>query len=112
MAMTDPDLASIRDEVGDQPADTVVDEWFDELGHWLPVAIRILKRRRANAAAGGQEVSTFSMDGVLSVGLSKASLPGLEAQIYRLEAVWAKLNGPDETTGVISARIGRPDRYR
>ena len=47
MAITDRDLACIRDEVGDEPADSTLEDWFDELGNWLPVAIRVLKRRRA-----------------------------------------------------------------
>lgn len=112
MTMTDTDLAHIRDEVGDQPADTVIDDWFDELGHWLPVAIRVLKRRRANAAAGGQQTKTFSLDGVLSVGLSTADLPKLDTQIARLEAAWAAEQGGVDEDAVTTARIRRPDRYR
>ena len=109
--MTDSDLAHIRDEVGDDPTDTVLDDFFDELGHWLPVAIRVLKRRRANASAGGQETKSFSLDGVLSVGLSTANLTNLDQQITRLEAQWAAENGAD-TDGVTTARITRRDRYR
>lgn len=111
MAMTDNDLAHIRDEVGDEPDDTTIDDYFDELGHWLPVAIRVLKRRRANAAAGGQETKSFSLDGVLSVGLSTANLSNLDAQIASLETLWAAEQG-DAADGVSTARIRRADRYR
>jgi len=111
MSMTERDLAQIRDEVGDDPTDQVLDDYFDELGHWLPVAIRVLKRRRANAAAGGQQTKTFSLDGVLSVGLSTADLKNLDEQITRLEALWAGEQG-DGTGGVTTARITRRDRYR
>ena len=111
MAMTDTDLARIRDEVGDDPDDNALDDYFDELGHWLPVAIRVLKRRRANAAAGGQETKSFSLDGVLSVGLSTANLTNLDAQIARLEAQWVGEQG-DDTGRVTTARIPRRDRYR
>lgn len=109
MAITDRDLASIRDEVGDEPDDGTLEDWFDELGNWLPVAIRVLKRRRANSAAGGQEVSSFGLDGVMTVGLSKADGKGLDAQILRLEALWDAQNG---TPAVTSAPILRRDRYR
>ena len=112
MAMTDLDLARIRDEVGTDPDDNTLDDYFDALGHWLPVAIRVLKRRRANAAAGGQETKTFSLDGVLSVGLSTANLSDLNKQIDRLEAAWAAEQGGTDGTGVSTARIRRPDRYR
>lgn len=110
--MTDIDLAHIRDEVGDEPDDSTIDDWFDELGHWLPVAIRVLKRRRANAAAGGQQTKSFSIDGVLSVGLSTADLSKLDDQIARLEALWAAEQAGQPVGGVTTARIGRPDRYR
>lgn len=111
MAMQDTDLARIRDEVGDQPDDTTLDDYFDELGHWLPVAIRVLKRRRANAAAGGQETKSFTLDGVLSVGLSTANLSNLDAQIARLETAWDAEQGV-AASGVTTARITRRDRYR
>lgn len=110
MAMTDGDLALIRDEVGTSPDDGTLEGWFDELGHWLPVAIRVLKRRYADASAGGQEVSTFGLDGVLNVGFSKANLASLLAQITRLEGL---LNPVDDTSGRLQiAPILRPDRYR
>lgn len=112
MAMTDTDLALIRDEVGDEPDDTSVENVFDVVGHWLPTAIRILKRRRANAGAGGQEVSSFGLDGVMTVGLSKADLKGLDTQILRLEGQWANLNSEPDPTVATNARIGRADRYR
>lgn len=109
--LTDTDRALIRDEIGTSPEDTTLDEWHAELGHWLPVAIRALKRRLADASAGGQEVSSFGLDGVLTVGLTKADTKALTAQIQTLEARWAALNGPTDA-GPYTARITRPDRYR
>lgn len=110
--ITSTDQALIRDEVGDDPSDDTLEEWFDELGHWLPVAIRVLKRRFANASAGGQEVSSFGLEGVLNVGFSKASLTNLSAQITRLEAAWAALNDAPVTNTMQVAPLVRWDRYR
>lgn len=103
--MTDEDLALVRDEIGDQPDDTTIAGYFEELDDWRRVALRVLKRRRATAAAGGQQTKSFSLDGVLSVGLSTADFRTLDAQIARLEAL---LDGGVVTTG----RVTRPDRYR
>jgi len=105
-------LSLIRDEVGTLPDDNTLEEWFDELGHWLPVAIRVLKRRYADASAGGQEVSTFGLDGVLNVGFSKASLTGLAAQIARLEERWAAEQGGTASNFLQTAPLLRADRYR
>jgi len=108
MALADTDIALIRDEIGATPDDADLYEMGDELGHWLPVAIRVLKRRRADATAGGSEATTFSLAGVFSVGLSKADLRSLDSQIERLEAQWAAYNG--EAVGVVVGRMVRPDR--
>lgn len=109
--LTPGDLALLRDEIGSNPDDTTLEGWYDELGHWLPVAIRALKRRRADATAGGTETTSFSLDGVLSVGLSKADLKALDRQIAYLENRWAAQSAtPDPTPNV--TRIVRPDRYR
>lgn len=109
--MTPTDLAHLRDELGSTPDDATLEEWHDELGHWLPVAIRALKRRRADATAGGQEATSFSLDGVLSVGLSKADIRSLDAQIKRLEDQWATEQGAPDPHPTVT-RIIRPDRYR
>src|SRR5690554_6413742 len=111
MALTPTDIDLIRDEVGNDPTDSVLYAWGDELGHWLPVAIRVLKRRRADASAGGQETTSFALPGVISVGMTKADLRGLDTQIARLEAQWATLNGEDTTRAVVRV-MRRPDRYR
>ena len=102
----------IRDEVGSSPDDDTLETWFTELGHWLPVAIRVLKRRFADASAGGQEVSNFGLEGVLNVGFSKASLTDLSKQIARLEAAWAALNDTPVTNTMQVAPLIRTDRYR
>ena len=43
--ITSTDAALIRDEVGDDPADDTLEEWFAELEHWTPVTIRTLEPR-------------------------------------------------------------------
>lgn len=110
MALTPTDIDLIRDEVGNDPTDSVLYAWGDELGHWLPVAIRVLKRRRADATAGGQETTSFALSGVLSVGMTRADLRALDGQIERLESQWAALNG--EPTGTTVQTMRRPDRHR
>lgn len=111
--MTPEDLELIRDEIGTDPDDGTLEDYFEALGHWLPVAIRVLKRRYADAAAGGQEVSSFGLDGVLTVGFSKANLSNLASQIARLEQAWAELNGaPPRGNRAQVAPVIRPDRYR
>lgn len=100
-------LDLIRDETGETPDDDTIEEYYTTLGHWLPTTIRILKRRYAAAVGGGQETTSFSLDGVLSVGMSKADLNQLQKQIQRLEAQWQA-----EQSGHPSAmsRIIRSDR--
>lgn len=105
-------LNRIRDEIGASPDDDTLEEWFDELGHWIPVALRVLKRRRADAAGGGQEAASFTLSGVLSVSMGKANLTALDGQIERLEALWALENGETPTSGVTFGRIYRPDLAR
>lgn len=97
----------IRDEVGDSPDDSTLEEHFATLGHWILVCVRVLKRRYASAVGGGQETTSFSLDGVMSVGMSKADLNQLHKQITRLEARYQA-----ETTGhpVGMSRIVRVDR--
>lgn len=110
--ITPTDTALIRDEVGSQPDDDTLETWFDELGHWMPVAIRVLKRRFADASAGGQEVANFGLEGVLNVGFTKASLTDLSRQIARLEAAWAALNDAPADNRMQVAPLIRTDRYR
>lgn len=100
-------LDLIRDEIGDTPDDDTLEEYFNALGHWLAVCIRVLKRRYAAAIGGGQETTSFSLDGVMSVGMSKADLNQLQKQITRLEARYKA-----ETSGhpVGMSRIVRADR--
>lgn len=110
--ITTADIDLIRDEIGSQPDDDTLEGWFDELEHWMPVAIRVLKRRFADASAGGQEVSNFTLDGVLGVGFTKASLSDLSRQIARLEAAWAALNDAPVANTMQVAPLVRWDRYR
>ena len=103
--LTDSDLELIRDEIGATPDDDELFDMFDQLGHWLPVAIRVLKRRRADATTSAGAKS-FSLDGVLSVGLSTTDIRALDGQIARLEAEWANYGKTSTNIG----RITRRDR--
>ncbi|HEY8881927.1 MAG TPA: hypothetical protein VIM47_00855 [Dermatophilaceae bacterium] len=87
MALTAADLDLIRDEIGASTPPTDGDLQAYGLAmsdRWRLVALRVLKRRRASSAGGG-EASSFSLSGVLSVSSSKADLGALAAQILRLE---------------------------
>ncbi len=110
MDLTVVDLAHIRDEVGDTPADPTLYALAEDARWWQEIAVRVLRRRRANAAAGGSQTTSFSLDGVLSVGLAKTDLTALDRQIARLDADIAALAG--DPAGVTVGRLKRPDRYR
>ena len=106
------DLQRIRDEIGTSPDDDTIEEIHADTGHWILTALRVLKRRRADAAGGGQETKSFTLTGVLSVGLGSANLSALDRQIERLEALYAGENGEDATSGVTFGRMHRADRAR
>jgi len=103
----DEALPLIRDEIGGTPDDQTLEEHYETLGHWILVSIRVLKRRYADAAGGGQETTSFSLDGVLSVGLSKANLDQLSKQIDRLER---RYRAETAVNGFTQSRIIRTDR--
>lgn len=103
--MDDKSLELIRDEVGETPDDDTLFDMFEALGHWLPVAIRVLKRRYAALSNSGNPTS-FSLDGVLSVGLGKGDLKMLADQISRLETQWANLGTKNHRVG----KVYRTDR--
>jgi|GEM_PF-3446452 len=111
MDLTQSDVDHIRDWVGDTPDDATLYQYGEDATYWQEVALRVLYRRRANAAAGGSQASSFSLEGVLSVGLAKTDMSTLDAQIADLEAQIAALNGAP-VGGVTVARMRRPDRYR
>ena len=106
------DLQRIRDEIGTSPDDDTIEEIHADTGHWILTAVRVLKRRRADAAGGGQETKSFTLTGVLSVGLGSANLSALDRQIERLEALYAGENDEDATSGVTFGRMHRADRPR
>lgn len=106
MALTASDLALIRDETGTEPPDADLNAWYDQLGNWLPVAIRALKRRRAAAGAGGG-VSQVSVPGAIGVTVKGPDLAGLDAQIARLEARWALAQGIPADGATSSSRLCR-----
>jgi hypothetical protein len=81
MAMTDTELAEIRDEVGAEPDDETLDGFFDQLGAATLVSLRVLRRRRGDLL--GQPKS-FTLTGVLSV--TSGEIDALDAHIRRLEA--------------------------
>lgn len=101
----------MRDYVGSSPDDTTLYVLADDATYWQDVAYRVLVRRRADAAAGGNTAKTLALDGVLSVSLSPADLATLTAQIDDLAAQITALNGGPG--GGVSLRVmRRPDRYR
>lgn len=96
------DLERIRDEVGTAPSTTDLRRSYLDLQHWLPVAIRVLKRRRSAAGAGGG-VSQVSIPGALGVTLAKPDLTSLDKQIERLERLWLAEQGlPSGDTATFS----------
>lgn len=110
MELTLTDLDRVRDYVGTSPDDAALYALADSVTWWQEIAMRVLERRRADAAAGGRTAKTFALDGVLSVSLTPADLATLTAQIADLTAQVVALNGGP---GVVSVgRIRRPDRYR
>ena len=107
--MNPTELARVRDEIGSSPDDDALDEIHAETGHWVLTAIRVLKRRRADAAGGGQEASSFSLSGVLSVSLGKVNVMAIDAQIERLEALWSVESGHPVGAGVTFGAFARRD---
>ncbi len=99
-------LELIRDEVGSTPDDDTLEELYDLLENWMLVALRVLRRRYADAAGGGQSATSFTLSGVMSVGLSKTDLTSLQTQINRLQGLYDASRG--RTLG--QARIVRDDR--
>lgn len=106
MALTDVDLAWIRDEIGDAtpPSDGDLEDTWDLLGHRILVALRIIKRRRAALAGGG--VQSIAIPGAVSVSL-RSDLKSLDAQIARLEAEYEAETGVDLPGGASSTRLRR-----
>jgi hypothetical protein len=101
MALTDADLTWIRDEIGTSvpPGNGLLEEWFDELGSRAAVALRVLKRRRADLA--GAEVASVSLAGVASVQL-RSNIASLDRQIGRLEGIVAGEGGEAEPEGRVT----------
>ena len=122
MSLSATDLALIRDESGTAPPPLDVDlsPASDDTAalpggpHWLPVAIRSLKRRRAAVVGGGGgSVEQLNLSGVLAVTLSKADTVELTKQIQRLEYRWQALSGnPADEPLAGSGRLQRRDVER
>lgn len=109
MDLAPADLDRIRDYTGSTPDDNTLYRYGDDFTYWQEVALRVLRRRLADAN-NGAAATTFALDGVLSVGLGKTDLTNLSAQIDDLQAQLDALNG--DPSGATHARIRRPDRYR
>lgn len=105
--LTTDELALVRDEIGSAvpPTDASLHKSHDELGSWRAVALRVLKRRRADLA--GSEVASVTLPGVAAVSL-RSNVAGLDRQIVRLEAELAAEAG--DLDGVPGARVGRVHR--
>jgi len=111
MELSSSDLDRVRDYVGSTPDDTTIYTHAETATYWQDIALRILKRRRADAAAGGQQTTSFGLDGVFTVGMSKADLGSLDTQIAALQAELAALSS-DAPAGVSVGVIRRTDRPR
>ena len=85
-------LAWLRDEVGDSPETSELNEMFDRLGSVRDVAIAVLRRRRANLLAS--PLST-TLQGVASVNYSE-NVKALERRIAALERLD---DDPSDTPG-------------
>lgn len=111
MSLSDVNLALIRDEVGDTPDDSTLEELYADLAQvsWIPTALRVLRRRRA-AQAGG-EVKNVSLPGGLSIGLA-GNLASLDRQIARLEAMLHTVDPDAEPDTAAVGRITRPGAGR
>ena len=109
MPLSTVDLNWVRDEIGTAtpPTDSDLNTSFDELGSREYVALRVLKRRRADLLANP---ASFTISGVLSQDAS-ANLRILDSQIAPLQAaVDAQLGaGLATATSVVA---GRTDRSR
>lgn len=103
------DLDWVRDEIGTAtpPDDAELHRSYQDTKSRTLVALRVLKRRRA-ASAGGATADSFTLAGVLSVS-TKTDLKSLDAQIARLEAVYAaELAGTDvDESGTTSTYLTR-----
>jgi hypothetical protein len=107
MPLTTVDINWIRDEIGTAtpPSDSDLDTSFDELGSREYVALRVLKRRRADLLANP---ASFTITGVLSQDAS-ANLRILDAQIAPLQAsIDAEFGGLATATSVSAGRVDRP----
>ena len=109
MELLEIDLARVRDYTGVQvPTDLEIYVLAEAETYWQEVALRILRRRLANSNSG-EATTSFSLSGVLSVGMAKSDLSILTSQIRDLQTQLDELNGiPSGSVFVTRAR--RPDR--
>ena len=109
--LTAADLAAIRDEIGEgtDPSTTELRKSFTELGHWMLVALRVLRRRRAALTTGG-DVTQVNLPGAIGVTIGKPDLSALIEQIDALQARYDAETGAGEnvaTAGRLTRRVPR-----
>lgn len=90
-------IEKVRDEIGSgEPSDDALATLLEDSdGSWRAVALRVLKRRRADIAGAAGKVSQVSLSGVLSVAFTGGDLRSLDNQIARLEVDLAAEGQPD-----------------
>lgn len=95
-SLTDQQLGWIRDELGSEPDDDTLQDHYTALGHWILVALRVLRRRHADAVAGGTSTpASVSVPGVVAVSASRTDVRALAGQIDRLQARYETETGDD-----------------
>lgn len=102
-------LDRVRDYIGDTPDDGTLYTMAESATYWQEVALRVLRRRLANASSG-ESTTSFSLSGVMSVGMKAADISTLTGAIVDLEQQIAALTGGAAPGAVTVARIVRPDR--
>lgn len=110
MELAAADVDRIRDYVGASPEDNALYVMSADVTYWQEIALRILRRRRADASSG-EAVTSFALSGVLSVGQKSADLSTLNAAILDLEQQVAELTGVSGP-GISVTRTVRHDRAR
>ena len=111
MELTEAELALVREYVGGTPDDDALAAIAEGKTYWQEVALSVLRVRRADAASG-EATTSFTLTGVLAVGMKGADLASLNSAIADLEDQIAVINGEDPNTGVSVGRLVRPDRAR
>lgn len=109
MELTDQNLAQIRDYVGTtDPSDNTLYEYAETATYWQEVALRVLRRRRAELTLTGTNANSFTLTGVLSVGMKTGDTKVLDEMINDLQNQLNQLTG--KPTGMTVSKLRRYDR--